>query len=62
MSILRGKIFEKAGVNISTVFGDISSKLKGKIPGTKKNNYISRALSSTNKMDHMKLKPHDTFR
>ena len=23
MSILRGKIFEKAGVNISTVFGDI---------------------------------------
>ena len=40
MSILRGKIFEKAGVNISTIFGDISSKLKGKIPGTKNNNYF----------------------
>ena len=32
MSILRGNTFEKAGVNISTVFGKISPELKGKIP------------------------------
>ena len=35
MSVLRGKTFEKAGVNISTVFGPISDELKGKIPGSK---------------------------
>ena len=34
MSLLRGKTFEKAGVNISTVYGKISKQLKGKIPGT----------------------------
>tara|TARA_Y100000589_G_C27115003_1_gene613864 strand:- start:570 stop:1415 length:846 start_codon:yes stop_codon:yes gene_type:complete len=34
MSILRGNTFEKAGVNISTVFGSIPSELKGKIPGS----------------------------
>ena len=37
MRILRGKVFEKAGVNVSTVFGDLSKKLEGKIPGTEKN-------------------------
>ena len=30
MSVLRGNIFEKAGVNISTVFGPLSKELKGK--------------------------------
>ena len=36
MSVLRGNIFEKAGVNISTVFGPLFKKeLKGKIPGSK---------------------------
>ena len=35
MSVLRGETFEKAGVNISTVFGPISQELKGKIPGSK---------------------------
>ena len=30
MSILRGKVFEKAGVNISTVYGPLSKELKGK--------------------------------
>ena len=35
MSVLRGEIFEKAGVNISTVFGPISDELRGKIPGSK---------------------------
>ncbi len=36
MSILRGQIFEKAGVNISTVYGKLSKELRGKIPGTEK--------------------------
>ncbi len=37
MALLRGKVFEKAGVNISTVYGNLSKELIGKIPGTKKN-------------------------
>ncbi len=40
MSILRGKIFEKAGVNISTVYGNLSKEFKGKIPGTEKNSFF----------------------
>ncbi|MEL0125236.1 MAG: oxygen-dependent coproporphyrinogen oxidase [Alphaproteobacteria bacterium] len=34
MSLIRGKVFEKAGVNISTVFGELSDSMLGKIPGT----------------------------
>ena len=34
MRLLRGNVFEKAGVNTSTVFGELSDKLVGKIPGT----------------------------
>ena len=37
MRLLRGKVFEKAGVNVSTVFGKLSEELSGKIPGTKTN-------------------------
>ncbi len=36
MRLLRGKVFEKAGVNTSTVFGKLSKKMIGKIPGTEK--------------------------
>ncbi|MEE2694913.1 MAG: oxygen-dependent coproporphyrinogen oxidase [Pseudomonadota bacterium] len=36
MMLLRGEVFEKAGVNISTVFGKLSKNLIGRIPGTKK--------------------------
>lgn len=37
MALLRGDVFEKAGVNISTVYGDLSKELIGKIPGTENN-------------------------
>ena len=37
MRLLRGDVFEKAGVNVSTVFGKLSKTLKKKIPGTDKN-------------------------
>ncbi|MBH43401.1 MAG: oxygen-dependent coproporphyrinogen oxidase [Rickettsiales bacterium] len=37
MALLRGEVFEKAGVNISTVYGNLSKELIGKIPGTEKN-------------------------
>ena len=46
MRILRGKIFEKAGVNISTVYGELSEELSGKIPGTKtKNEFWASGIS-----------------
>ena len=46
MSLLKGKVFEKAGVNISTVFGKFTKEFKNEIPGTEKSpNFWASGIS-----------------
>lgn len=55
MSVMKGNVFEKVGVNISTVFGEFSDFMKNEIPGAKEDpRFFATGVSL---VSHMKS-PH----
>ena len=61
MSIMHGRVFEKVGVNISTVYGAFPNDMKNKIPGAKLNpNFYATGISLVAHM-HSPLIPSAHF-